>query len=47
MIEKGRYSSPKVNPEDTLCKLFDRIEVDDEFNSNMKCTLYNALRNVY
>ena len=32
MIVKGRYLSYKVNPEDGLCKLCDRTEVEDEFH---------------
>ena len=45
MIEKGRYLSPTVNPEDRLCKLCDRTKGEDEFHFIMKCTLYYALRN--
>jgi predicted house-cleaning noncanonical NTP pyrophosphatase (MazG superfamily) len=42
MIEKGRYSNLK--PEDRICKLCNKNEVEDEFHFVMKCSFYKDLR---
>ena len=44
MIEKGRYSSPKIPPEDRICVNCKLHEVEDEFHFIMRCSLYNSLR---
>lgn len=44
MIEKGRYSSPKIPPENRLCSYCERNEIEDEFHFIMHCSLYNDLR---
>ena len=44
MIERGRYTSPKIDINDRLCNYCDLHEVEDEFHFIMKCKLYNVLR---
>ena len=45
MIEKGRHVTPKIQPQDRICKLCDLSLVEDEFHSIMKCPFYSTLRN--
>jgi len=43
-IEMGRYSSPKLPPEQRICSHCNLGEIEDEFHFIMKCTLYNDFR---
>lgn len=44
MIERGRYTSPKMPVENRLCNFCTSEEVEDEFHFVMVCTLYQNLR---
>ena len=46
VIAKGRYSVPKIQPEDKICKFCNLNEVEDEFHfvKPMRCQLYNTHR---
>ena len=44
MIEKGHHFSPKIQPQDRLCKLCNLNDIEDEFHFIMKCPFYNNLR---
>jgi hypothetical protein len=44
MIEKGRYSYPKIPPENRLCTICDLHETEDEFHFIIKCKAYTDLR---
>lgn len=43
-IETGRYSSPRLPPEQRICNHCNLGEIEDEFHFIMRCTLYNDLR---
>jgi hypothetical protein len=44
MIEKGRYVTPRIPPENRICRICDLNAVEDEFHFIMKCTAYNDIR---
>ena len=44
MIEKGRYSYPKIPPENRLCTVCDLQETENEFHFIMRCKAYTHLR---
>jgi hypothetical protein len=44
MIEKGRHYTPKIEPQDRLCKLCNLNAVEDEFHFMMICPFYSDLR---
>ncbi len=43
-IEKGRYSIPKILPEDRICQVCDMHEIEDEYHFIMRCKLYECER---
>ena len=43
-IERLRYISPRVPPEDRICNQCNRNECEDEFHFLIKCDKYNILR---
>ena len=46
MIEKGRYSYPKIPSENRICTKCDLQETEDEFHFIMKCKAYDNLRKI-
>ena len=44
MIEKGRYSYPKIPPENRICTICDLQETENEFHFIMRCKAYTHLR---
>jgi hypothetical protein len=44
MIEKGRYSIPRIPPENRMCQVCDLLEIEDEFHFVMRCKLYDNYR---
>ena len=44
MIEMGRYSIPKIPPENRLCQFCDLKEVENEFHFVMRCKLLDQPR---
>jgi len=43
-IETGRYTRPRIPPENRLCKLCNRSAVEDEQHFILECSLYTDLR---
>lgn len=45
MVEKGRYSSPKMPVHERICNQCDLNKVEDEYHFIIECSLYDSQRN--
>lgn len=47
LIEAGRYTIPRIEPNARICKQCNLNEVEDEFHFIMHCKLYDDLRSTF